>query len=103
MSEEQEHRLSCCGTECWNCSYYGSMCKGCNQSYGKVFHAPEGKACSIYECSIHNKEVKHCGECDCIPCDIWRKTKDPSYSEEEFEKNIKERVERLRKERSNFI
>lgn len=89
-------QLSCCGTECWKCSCYGSMCKGCNESLGKVFHAPEGKACPIYECSINNKKKKDCGECTCVPCDIWKKTKDPSYSDEEFENSIKERVQRLR-------
>lgn len=89
--------LSCCGTDCSKCGCYGDMCKGCNESSGKVFHAPEGQACPIYECSLNQKGLKGCGDCDCVPCDIWRKTKDPSFSEEEFEHNIQERVSRLRK------
>lgn len=89
--------LSCCGTECKKCKCYGTMCKGCNESFGKVFHAPEGKACPIYECSVNQKKQKGCGDCSSVPCDIWRKTKDPSFSEEEFEQNMKERIERLKK------
>lgn len=95
-SADEAKTLSCCGTQCDKCSFYGTMCKGCNESLGKVFHAPEGQACPIYECSINGKKIKNCNACAQIPCDIWRQTKDPSFSEEEFEKNIKERVERLR-------
>lgn len=87
--------LSCCGTECSVCSYYGSMCRGCNESAGKVFHAPEGQACPIYACSIDQKKRAGCGGCKELPCEIWRNTKDPSMSEEEFENNIRQRVERL--------
>ena len=89
--------ISCCGTDCLTCSCYGSMCKGCNKSEGKVFHAPEGKACPIYECSINQNGFKDCSACKSIPCDIWREARDPSYSDEEFENSIWERVERLKK------
>ena len=89
--------LSCCGTECTKCKYYGTICQGCNVSFGKVFHAPKGQACPIYECAINQKNFKGCGICGNVPCDIWRKTKDPSFSEEEFERNIQERVNRLKK------
>lgn len=89
--------LSCCGTDCTKCSCYGDACRGCNESLGRVFHAPEGQACPIYECSINQKELKGCGQCSHIPCDIWRNTKDPSYSDEEFEQSIRERAARLRK------
>ena len=89
--------LSCCGTDCTKCEYYGNLCKGCNESRGMVFHAPSGQACPIYECSINQKGLKGCGNCSGVPCDIWRKTKDPSFSDEEFEKNIQERLNRLKK------
>lgn len=89
--------ISCCGTDCSKCGCLGNMCKGCNVSFGKVFHAPEGHACPIYECSINQKKLTGCGECESLPCDIWRSTKDPSFSEEEFEQNMQERVARLRK------
>ncbi len=96
-SKDLKNILSCCGTDCSKCGCYGNMCKGCNESLGKVFHAPEGQACPIYECSLNQKGLAGCGDCDCVPCDIWRKTKDPSFSEEEFERNIQERVSRLKK------
>lgn len=89
--------LSCCGTECKACGCYGNLCKGCNESLGQVFHAPKGQACPIYECCVNQKKQKDCGTCGSVPCDIWRKTKDPSFSEEEFEKNIEDRVAALRK------
>ncbi len=100
-SSPQDKPLSCCGTECIKCEYYGNMCRGCNESLGKVFFMPEGQACPIYECTINRKKLKGCGECCDVPCDIWRSTKDPSYSEEYFKQNIKERVERLKKARKN--
>ena len=87
--------VSCCGTDCKKCEYDGTLCKGCNESQGKVFHAPEGQACPIYECSVNQKNLKGCGACDQVPCNIWRETRDPSFSDEKFEKNIRERVERL--------
>lgn len=94
---DMEQGISCCGTDCRKCAYLGPMCKGCNASEGKVFHAPEGQACPIYECCIHKNQRKNCGACGNLPCDTWRSTKDPSFSEEEFEKNIAERVKRLQK------
>lgn len=93
-----EEILSCCGMECRKCRCYRTICEGCNESFGRVFHAPEGQVCPIYECCVNQKKHKGCGGCNSIPCDIWRKTKDPSFSEEEFEQNIKERVDRLIKE-----
>ena len=36
-------------------------------------------------------------EGDQVPCEIWRKTKDPTFTEEEFERNIQERVNRLKR------
>lgn len=91
--------ISCCGADCSGCGCFGNMCKGCNASLGKVFHVPEGQACPIYECSINQKGMKGCGECGNVPCEIWRRTKDPAYTEEEFERNIQERVNRLKKEK----
>ena len=89
--------ISCCGTDCSKCGCFRNMCKGCSASLGKVFYAPDGQACPIYECVVNQKDMKGCGECEHIPCDIWRKTKDPAFTEEEFERNIQERVDRLKK------
>ena len=37
-----------------------------------------------------------CGECDAAPCEIWMKTRDPKYSDEEFAENVRMRIETLK-------
>ena len=91
--------ISCCGSECSACYCYGKMCQGCNAACGKVFHAPEGKACPIYECCRNQNGFASCGECAKLPCDLILGTRDPpSLSEEEFMKTVDERIKRLRGE-----
>ena len=90
--------LSCCGTECKQCSYYSNLCAGCNETSGKVFHMPSGKNCPIYNCSVQKCKFATCAECENLPCSIWNATKDPSFSEQEFEQNIQERVQNLKGE-----
>lgn len=34
--------ISVCGTDCGACSFFGGMCRGCNECQGRVFHAPDG-------------------------------------------------------------
>ena len=94
--ENKNEFISCCGSDCSKCYCYGKMCQGCNALCGKVFHAPEGKACPIYECCRNEKVYKSCGECSELPCALILGTRDPSMSEEEFMKNVDERVKRLR-------
>lgn len=91
--------LSCCGMDCSECNFYGNLCEGCNEACGKVFHAPEGKACPIYQCAVQKHKFSTCATCEELPCDIWKKTKDPNLSEQEFEKSIYKRVENLREEK----
>ncbi len=93
--------LSCCGTDCSKCSFYGNMCQGCNEACGKVFHAPKGKACPIYECSVQKNKRATCADCDRVPCEIWMNTKDPKMSEEQFSANVKERVDCLKNKSKN--
>lgn len=91
----QLSNISVCGTDCGSCYCYGEMCSGCNACEGKVFHSPEG--CAIYQCVIHEKGLEHCGKCKELPCGIWKATRDPKYSDEEFEKNIAQRMQMLEK------
>ena len=88
--------LSCCGSDCSACSCFGSMYQGCNAANGKVFHAPAGKACPIYSCCVQKHKFATCLSCDSLPCDIWRGTKDPALSEQQFEATIQERVNNLK-------
>lgn len=89
--------LSCCGTECGKCSFLGSLCTGCNAANGKVFHAPKGKACPIYSCCVQKHKFADCSACDELPCSVWKSTKDPNLSEEQFEGTIQERIHNLKK------
>ena len=89
--------ISCCGTECDACDFYQKECAGCNECQGRVFHAPNGKACPIYACSVQKHRYATCAGCEQLPCAIWKATRDPQLSEKEFEESICERVEKLRK------
>lgn len=88
--------VSVCGTDCKKCSFYGGICKGCNASDGKVFHAPDGKACPIYACCANKKKYTACGYCREAPCEIWGMTRDPSMTDEQFENSIQERIDQLK-------
>lgn len=89
--------LSVCGSDCSTCYCFGNLCAGCHTCSGKVFHVPEGKACAIYDCTVNNKGLKHCGQCSEAPCDVWMKTRDPKYSDEEFAENVRVRMDALKK------
>lgn len=88
--------LSCCGTECTDCSYYQNECHGCNECQGKVFHAAEGKACAIYVCSVQKHRYATCGSCQEFPCAIWKTTRNPKVSEEAFEQSMEEKIKNLK-------
>lgn len=94
--ESANSSLSVCGTDCSTCYCFGNMCPGCNACSGKVFHVPDGKTCAIYDCTVNQKKLKNCGSCSSAPCDIWMKTRDPKYSDEEFSANIKMRMDALK-------
>ncbi len=94
---EKKTLVSVCGTDCSACFCFGNMCQGCNACEGKVFHAPEGKACPIYECVRNKKGLHDCGKCAEVPCGIWYQTRDPKYTDEEFEENVAMRVKALNK------
>ena len=56
----------------------------------------DGKECAIYACCRIKNGFYSCGECEKLPCDLILGTRDPNMSDEEFEKNVQERVERLK-------
>lgn len=87
--------LTVCGQACGECPFYQKDCAGCNESGGKVFHAPEGKACPIYACAANRKRLTHCGFCGEVPCKLWRETKDPALSDQEFEQDLVNRLNQL--------
>ena len=87
--------LSACGTDCSAC-YCRDMCAGCSAACGKVFHMPEGKACPIYACCVNRHKYATCASCPDVPCGLWPAARDPSYSDEQFEASIAERVGNLK-------
>lgn len=90
--------LSACGTDCAACPLHGEVCRGCNASMGRVFHAPEGKACPIYACCCGKRRYATCGDCADVPCDLWRATRDPALSDAAFEASILDRLRNLKGE-----
>ena len=93
---KKDDPISCCGADCAACYCYGKMCQGCNAVCGRVFHAPEGKECPIYDCCRLQKSFSSCGECGKLPCELILGTRDPSLSEEEFMQTVSDRVKRLK-------
>lgn len=89
-------KLSCCGTDCSACSYYGTVCVGCKESTGKPFHVPQDETCPIYTCAVKDKKYKDCSKCTDLPCPVWRDTRDPAFSDEAFEANINQRIANLK-------
>ena len=97
MMKQEQDFISVCGTDCSACGCLGDLCQGCNECEGKVFHAPEGKACPIFECARNERGMHDCGKCAELPCQIWMRTRDPKHSDEEFEANVAMRVQALKK------
>lgn len=86
--------ISICGADCSSCDCK-NQCEGCNALKGVPFHCNNNQECIIYNCCVSKHRYKNCLECALIPCDIWRKCRDPRYNDEEFEKNINERINTL--------
>ena len=89
--------LSACGTDCSGCPLHGNTCAGCNEACGKVFHAPEGKACPIYACCAGRHRFATCGDCDQVPCGVWQEIRDPSMTDAQFRKSVEDRVSALKR------
>jgi len=90
-----------CAVMCVECNKFEELqnnpCKGCNAIEGKVFWAKmfDLDVCPIYACA-KDRQLKHCGECESLPCNIYADMKDPSMSDEQHQQSINERVEVLK-------
>lgn len=90
--------ISVCGSDCSKCyCAQANMCIGCNECRGKVFHCPDNQECAIYHCCVTRHSYLNCLDCKQIPCEIWMKTRDPKFSDEEFKQNIADRIAMLHK------
>lgn len=93
--------ISVCGLDCSACyCFEAKMCIGCSACEGKVFHCAEGEACAIYDCCVNKRGFADCSQCSDVPCDIWRSTRDPKLTDEEFEKGISDRLACLKNKNS---
>jgi len=90
--------LSACGLLCNECNFFGKECSGCKQVEGKPFWTSELKidTCPLYNCSVNERKYNNCGDCSEVPCKTFREMKDPNTTQEEHEKYLIERVNRLK-------
>ena len=90
--------LSPCGINCDECplkEQCGGSCVACE---GKPFYIKDFgfETCMIYDCAVNQKNLKTCGECAELPCQIWYDWKDPDMTEEAHLQSIKDRSEILK-------
>jgi hypothetical protein len=81
--------IACCGVECQTCvKYKAEECRGCPEEAGKPFWIEyvDKDVCPIYECCVKDKKFANCGKCSNFPCSKSYECKDPSISDDEFEK-----------------
>ena len=86
--------LSKCGVNCsTDCKAYKVECDGCNELEGKVPWAKfiNKVLCPIYECTVQ-KGFPSCKECGKAPCKLWLSTRDPDFTDEEFQADIDSRL-----------
>ncbi len=91
--------ISLCGLVCDECEFYNKTCSGCYAVKGSTFWAQEmmpTKVCPLFQCAFNDRGYESCSDCSELPCSLFLSMKDPSLSDEEHEKSIKERVGRLR-------
>ncbi len=91
-----------CGLDCRTCPHHGQFCRGCGHEQGKPFWTegmPNG-VCPLYDCCANGKRLEHCGLCGALPCEAFQKLRDPSLTEETFQKSLKTRLEALRRRKT---
>lgn len=100
----KNNTLSACGLLCDECEFYNHTCKGCYLVNGSTFWAkkmmPEG-ICPLFNCSINQKGFKSCGNCDELPCDTFRKMKDPNSTDKQHQESLLIRQQRLKEKENN--
>ena len=95
----QMKTLSVCGLVCADCEFFEKTCAGCYAVKGGTFWALEmmpAKVCPLFQCAINERVYESCGDCKELPCEIFRQMKDPALSDEEHEKMLQVRIDRLR-------
>lgn len=93
------NKITCCGSICKECEYFGNVCAGCDKIKGKVFwlEYTEESICDIFDCCFNGKHFENCSKCDSLPCDKYLR-EEPSKSHEENRADLNKQIIRLNKE-----
>jgi hypothetical protein len=88
-----------CGIYCGDCSLLELDCTGCGNVDGKPFWTSlmKVKVCPLHECCRNQKQLEHCGWCEDFPCKTFLELRDPSMTDDEFEKSLNLRQKELQK------
>ena len=96
---ENKQIISACGLVCSDCEFFGNKCAGCYAVKGSTFWAQEmmpSKVCPLFDCSVSQRGYHSCGNCAELPCATFLQMKDPNSSDEEHQKMLVIRKERLK-------
>lgn len=96
---EKQKMIAPCGIICDECPEYEKACEGCRNLKGKPTWVSylEKEVCPLYECPVNRHQYETCGECKEMPCHQFRELRDPAMTDEEFEKNVSDRIALLKK------
>ncbi len=89
--------LSVCGVCCsTDCRAYKTECDGCVKLDGRIpwavfYHRDR---CPIFDC-VAAQGLASCGECGEAPCQVWRDTRDPDATDEQFAADLARRLSNL--------
>ena len=86
-----------CGLYCGKCEYHPAKCPGCGAIQGKPFWTAhfEIEVCPLHDCAVNKKQLEHCGLCAEFPCVMFLSLRDPSQSDAEAEKGLRQRQDDL--------
>lgn len=96
---EDKQIISACGLVCNECEFYLKQCEGCYVVKGSTFWAKEmmpSKVCPLFDCSVNQRGYHSCGNCGELPCGTFLQMKDPNSTDEEHERMLKVRQQRLK-------
>lgn len=94
-----EKYVGACGCICSDCRVFKISCEGCYSIKGKAvwLHEVGLDICDFYECSVIEKGLKHCGECNEIPCNKFWTNKNPKWTDDKHKTLVLERTAMLKK------
>jgi hypothetical protein len=94
----ENYMLIVCGADCSGCSLKNDCQRNCDAIKGKAYWTKYigVEVCPVYAC-VASHSYKNCGDCPQLPCQLWSTLKDPSITEEQHQKSIRDRVALLKK------